>query len=54
MLTILREDESKVLLGPDVLFNDSVDQRMKLSNEDKPMLYLEEWNDSNVDSIVEK
>ena len=51
---MLWKDESKVLLGPEILFNDLGDRRIKLSNEDKSMLDLEEWNASNVDSFVEK
>ena len=54
LLMISWEEKSKVFLGPDIFFNDLGDRRMKLSNEDDPMLDLEEWNSSNVDSFVEK
>ena len=43
-----------MLLGPDVFVNDLGNSRMKLSNEDEPMLDLEKRNDSDVDSFVEK
>ena len=54
LLIISWEEKSKVLIDHEILFNDSGDWRMGLSNEDELMLDLEDWNASNVDSFVEK
>ena len=54
LLMISWEEKSKVLLGNEIFFNGLVDRRMKISNEDGPMLDLEDNNASHVDSFVEK
>ena len=53
LLVISWEEKSKVLLDPEIFFNDSVDWRMKLSDEDELTLDSE-WDAINVDSFIEK